>query len=384
MGSGNEEGRLRPRPLEVGMTVSEFLERAFLGSTARQLATAAGLLVREVLRDPETVVGLSLDAEILAGGAGVASLAPLLRGGYIDWAAVTGENLYYDTLYALGTPFYQVAQAPPPPCEDCGGGIVLRSGDHAAGEHSLREIFAGVDFQHVMGSAEMHDRIGSHLRAREKAVGVDYPSLVTTAHEAGVPLFDPAPVDNALGSLMARLELVGNRLAVDPSADLNHAAAILNSAFARGASCAVWCLGRGAASNFALNLPRHLAALVGQERAPGYRARIRMAGRSHPLPSIDEAFAPGGKPAEPQGTGETPPPATESGPPSTGGNDAGGAAATVDLAVSTDLSVALPLLTAYILDRVPPRPPKRLGGRRSEMLDRLRQDHAQALLRRPV
>ena len=349
---GGDQGALRPRPLEVGMTVSEFVDRAFLSSTAGELAAAADLLVTEVLRDPETVVGLSLDAEILASGAGVAALGPLLRGGYVDWAAVTGENLYYDALHSLGIPFVHAPQTPAAEYEDCGGGVVVRSVDHAAGERGLRELLGVVEFQHVMGSAEMNDRLGAPLRAREKAVGVEYPALLTTAHEYAVPLFDPAPADNPLGSLMARLQLVGSRLAIDPSVDLNQAAAILNGAFTRGASCAIWCLGRGAASNFVLGLPRHLRALIGEERAPGYRVRIRMAGRSHPLPTVHERM------------------------PSS-------AAETIDLAVSTDLTVALPLLTAYILDRVPPRPPKRLGSRRGEMLDRLHQDHAQTVLRRP-
>ncbi|MBM3317451.1 MAG: deoxyhypusine synthase, partial [Candidatus Eisenbacteria bacterium] len=53
------------------------------------------------------------------------------------------------------------------------------------------------------------------------------------------------------------------------------------------------------------------------------------------------------------------------------------------IGVPVDLSLALPLFAAYLLDRVPPRPLKRLAPRRDELLDRLRQDRLQATLKRP-
>jgi deoxyhypusine synthase len=373
-----QETELRPRPLELGMSVSQFIDRAFLGSTAGELAAAADLLVTRVLQHPETVLGVSLDAELVASGAGVAALAPLIRGGYIDWAAVTGSNLFYDALHALGKPFYRAENRPEGEYELCGGGLVIRRADLVAAEQSLREILSGVDFQQMMGSAGMHERVGAQLRLREKSLGVEYPSMLTTAHEAGLPIFNPSPVDNPLGSLMAHLGLVGNRLALDISTDLNEAAAILNAAHARGAACAVWCLGRGAASNFVLSVPRHLRAFLGAERAPRYLARIRMAGRAHEVPTDSTELRPEDRGGSRAGTPGSEAACGAESPALRQGE------APIDFALSTDLTVALPLLTAYILDRVPPRPLKRLSQRRSEMLDRLRQDHSQSVLRRPL
>jgi len=43
-----------------------------------------------------------------------------------------------------------------------------------------------------------------------------------------------------------------------------------------------------------------------------------------------------------------------------------------------DSTVALPLLTAYVLENVPPRPCKRLYDRRDEMLESLRDAHLKA------
>ncbi|MBP7669271.1 MAG: deoxyhypusine synthase family protein [Candidatus Eisenbacteria bacterium] len=363
------EGALRPRPLEIGMSVSQFIDRAFLGSAAGRVASVADLLAREVYRHPEALVGVSLDAELLSAGLGIGAFAPLLQAGFIDWAVITGPNLFHDALHALGVPFYRTGTVDSASFEDCGGGVSLKHADLPPAEQTLAEIFSGVDFQQTMSSAALLDRFGTHLRARGKTLGVEYPGLLTTAHEAGVPIFNSSPGDSPLGSLLARLGLMGNRLALDGDADLNEAAAILNSAQSKGIPCAMWCLGRGAASAFALGVPRHLRALVGPERAPGYAITIRMAGRVHELPARHcpeipaqrSSSAPAEEPSSPQAAGSV-----------------------RDLALSTDLSMAVPLLTTYLLDRVPARPSKRLGGKRSDLLDRLRQDHSQFVLRRPV
>ncbi|MFH1144118.1 MAG: deoxyhypusine synthase family protein [Candidatus Eisenbacteria bacterium] len=361
----SEQGRLQPRPIEVGMSVSQLVDHAFLASTAGRLAAAADLLAGQVLRDPDAVIGLGLDASLAAGGVGISALAPLLQGGYIDWAAVGGSNIFYDALHSLGRPFLRSPVGAAGEVEDCGGGSFIRRADLQAAEHSLREILSGVDFQQRMGSAALHDRIGAQLRAREKSLGVAYPSFLTTAHETGVPVFNPSPIDNPFGSLIAHLGLMGNRLAIDPSGDLNEAAALVNAACARGSACAIWCLGHGPAADFLLSVPRHLHTLLGADRTPAYAVRIRMAGRAHPLPMnpLEESTSatPGSEPA-PEKHERTP----------------------IDFALSTDLSVALPILTAYILDRVPPRPLKRLGHQREAMMDRLRQDLAQSALRRAL
>jgi hypothetical protein len=94
-------------------------------------------------------------------------------------------------------------------------------------------------------------------------------------------------------------------------------------------------------------IPRHLGALLGEARSGGYDLLIR-------VNSAESAPSP-------------PPPA----------------AAREQLSVTADRDVALSLLTAYLLDRVPHRPPKRLAARRDEALDRLRQDRLQTTLRGP-
>ncbi|MBD3237247.1 MAG: hypothetical protein GF330_11120 [Candidatus Eisenbacteria bacterium] len=368
--SMEEEGRLRPGPIELGSSASTLIDQSFLGSTAGRVATAAQLLTGEALRDPRRLLGVSLDATLIPTGVGVTALAPLIEGGYIDWLAISGTNLYYDALLSLGTPFFR---CPPPgePSLDCGGGICVRARDVTAADATLREILAGPEFQDLIGTAALHDRLGAVLRAREKSLGIERPGLLSTAHELRIPIYNPAPGDNPLGSLTADLALMGNRLAVDPSIDLNDAAALLNWAGREGRAVAIWCLGRGAAANFLLEAARHLRAIFPDAPAADFTVRLRMAGRAHVSPAanpLPPAAAEAGEvsaetpasPAEPRAT-----------------------AARTDLALSADLSVTLPLLAAYMLDRLPPRQPKRLHAQRDLWIDQLRRDRLEATIRRP-
>ncbi len=327
------------------MSVSGLIDTSFLGANAGLLADAGRLLTEQVLARPEALVGITIDATLAPGGTAIASLVPLLRAGHVDWMAVSGTNLYFDALHALGKTHLRGSLAQDSAYEHSGGEVFIKRCDRQDADHRLREILSGPDFQRPMGSAALHDLLGRHLRAEEKDLGVEFPSLITTAHELGVPVYNPSPADNPLGSLVAGLAEVGNRLSIDTNRDLNQIAAIVNAA---GKSpCAIWCLGRGSAANFGLSGPGHLRRILGAHAtAAFYEVRLLMAGRAHALPT-------------------TPP-------------DQGR-----ELRLSTDLSIAMPLLAAYVLDRATPRPLKRLGGRRDEMLDRLRQDNLESKLKRP-
>lgn len=429
------------RPIEIGMSATALFQTHFRGATAGRLSLAARRLAEELLDQPELTVGLSVDAPLTATGLAVTALVPLMRHGHIDWLIVTGTNLYYDALLALRKPVL-----PPHPSETefLSAARRFSPDDRAATEKTLRELLAGPDFQKAMGSAELHDRIGRELRHREKDLGVDYPGLLSTAHELGIPIINPSPAEGPLGSIIAELAQVGNRLSIDASLDLNLAAGILNAAAVEGGrpACAFWCLGAGVGANLMLGSPAHLQRIVGREGLGSRPFRLRMAGHAHmhPADGIDpinpdalwppspETGRPGGPPADgrmdapgdgpsdravgaladrPSGTAAGTPgersdadTAPGKGPGATTGTPPGHESAPTgdratpagerpplgsprDIALATDLSMALPLLTAFLLDRVPPRPPKRLGRRRDDLLDGLRQAQLNSTLRRP-
>lgn len=342
---------LAPRPLEIAMSVSQCVDQAFLAPPAAALRRAAQALSTEVLSRPGALLGVSLDAPLLAAGAGVTALGPLVRAGLIDWIAASGANLFCDALLALGRRFH--AQPPEPGAPDwvrCGEELWIARGDLQAADQALREIFALPDFQRTMGTAQMHALLGAHLRAREKSLGCEHPSLLSTAHEFGVPIYNPAPADNPLGALIAEMALVGNRLVIDSSIDLNEAAAILNAALKAEPVIALWSLGGGAAAAFMRSLPRHLDTALACPPGCAYRLICCLTS-----------------------TGAAP-----------CGGDPRAIAPAEEIRVPADLALTLPLLAAYLLDRVPPRAPKRLAAHAEEWLDRLRQDRLQATLRRPL
>ncbi len=363
-----------PRPIEIGMSATALIERHFRGATAGRLSLAARLLAEELLAAEDLTLGLSLDAPLVPSGLAVTALVPLMQHGQIDWLVITGTNLYYDALFAMRKPLLS------DPAQEPGirlGEPPFHPSDRLAAEKVLREILGGPDFQRVMGSAELHDRIGRDLRHREKELGVDFPGLLSTAHELGIPIINPSPAEGPLGSIVAELAQVGNRLSIDASLDLNLAAGILNASTfgAQGPRCAFWCLGAGVGANLMLGAPAHLQRILGNGRWARRPFRLRMAGHTHMHP------AGGNEPLNPDARW-IPAPAGEQGAPDAG---EGGAIATLrDLALSTDLSVAVPLLAAFLLDRVPSRTVKRLGQRREELLDGLRQAQLSSTLKRPT
>ncbi len=364
-----------PCPQEVALSATELVERHFRGATAGQLSQAAQLLAHEFRSDPDLVMGLSIDNTLTPSGLAISTLVPLLQNGYIDWLTVTGTNLYYDALLALGKPLVRSSEAVPE-VESCGSGIFVRSADRMAAEASLREILSQPDFQKPMGSAELYDRLGRELRLREKDEGIEYPGLLSTAHELGVPILNPSPAEGPLGSIIAELAQVGNRLSVEVSLDLNLAAAILTTATAlpEGGSSGIafWCLGGGVCANLMLGSPAHLERILGESVVKGESFRLRMAGHADPHPAMSH------EPPVPD-TGQEGRASDDPAAESREGRDR----PPRDHGIFTDLSIAVPLLAAFMLDRVPSRDPKRMGRRRGELLDDLRQAQLSSTLKRP-
>ncbi len=356
--------RISPRPLDVGMGATELIESTFHGNGAGLIADCAAFFTNLILSRPKTCVGFSLDAVLIPGGLGVTTLLPLIQGGYVDWISITGTNLYYDALFALGKPLLRAHNADDDKIENCGGNIYIRSSDRHDADNTLREILSGPDFQQPMSSAQMHYLLGQALRAVEKDRGVTYPSLLSTAYELGVPLFNPAPTEGPLGSLIASLAFMGNRLSIDAGFDLNEAASIQANMRHHQIHNVLWCCGRGAAAGFAKGLPSHLNRIMGlsENQTSDYLMTFELlsgADETTHLPGIKTVE----RPTDPDEIDQEIP------------------LSPLTLSFHTDLSTALPLVTIYILDRLPSRPQRALAASRSDLIDKLRRDHLDATLK---
>jgi len=347
---------IRPKTVSAETTIQELVDETFLAFNAARLREACWLLTRKMLQ-PDVTVGLSLTGALTPAGLGTSTLIPLIEHGFVDWIVSTGANLYHDLHYAIG--------------------LHLRSGSPFADDRRLRkegivriydiffdynvllstdaflrEVIKGEEFQTTMSTAEFHYRIGKYVKESEKILGLDHISLISAAYEAGIPIYTSAPGDSSIGMNIARAVLDGSGLRLDIARDVNETAAIVLQAKRKGKS-AVWILGGGSPKNFLLQTEPHLQEVLG----------IREAGHDYFLQITDARPDTGGL------SGATPSEAVSWGK--------------VDpkhlpdaIVCYSDVTIALPIITAYALATHPKREQSRLFDQRGELYNRLIKEYS--------
>ena len=361
--------KIAPAPMPTEIGVVDLIDGYFTAYNSARLREICHLLTREVMQEGVTV-GLSLSGAMTPAGLGVSVLAPLVRNGFIDWIISTGANLYHDLHYGLGMDLY----ASNPFVDDVklrqegririydivfGYDVLLET------DAFIRELLKAEPFQKRMGTAEFHYLLGKYINAVEKQLGVKHSCLLSAAYECGVPIYTSSPGDSSIGMNVAALALEGSQLVIDPMLDVNETAAIAYLARetgipgVEGKSAAV-IIGGGSPKNFLLQTQPQIHEVLGlEERGHDYFIQITDA-------RPDTGGLSGATPAEAVSWGKVDPEEL----PST-------------VVCYTDSTIALPIMTAYVMSQCPARPLKRLYDRREEMLDRLRVDYYAAKLRQP-
>ncbi len=350
--------RILPRPIRPGMTAPELIQETFLAYNAARLRDATRLLTERMLRDDVTV-GLSVSGALTPAGLGLSCLSPLLRGGYVDWVVSTGANLYHDTHFGLDLALHQ--GSPFSNDVELRREGVVRIYDVLFDYSVLldtdafyREMVTTPPFQKLMSTAEFHHLAGRFIREREKTLGVEQPCFLSTAWECGVPVYTSSPGDSSIGMNIAAAALTGNRLILDPNRDVNETAAIVLDAKRRGRS-GIWILGGGSPKNFVLQTEPQIQEVLGiQEEGHDFFLQITDA-------RPDTGGLSGATPSEAVSWGKVDPDMLPHA-----------------VVCYLDTTVALPLLTAHILESVPARPLKRIYDRREELLEKLREAHLRA------
>ena len=351
-----------PMPKEIG--VVDLIDNYFTAYNSARLREICQLLSREILCEGVTV-GVSLSGAMTPAGFGVSVLAPLIRNGFIDWMISTGANLYHDMHYGLGfelfsgNPFVddvKLRQENTIRIYDImfGYDVLLET------DAFIRKILQAEPFQKRMGSAEFHHLLGKYVREVEKQIGVKHSCLLATAYECGVPIYTSSPGDSSIGMNVAALALEGSQLIIDPSIDVNETAAIAYAARdsgipdIEGKSAAV-IIGGGSPKNFLLQTQPQLHEVLGlEERGHDYFIQFTDA-------RPDTGGLSGATPSEAVSWGKIDPEEL----PNT-------------IVCYTDSTIALPLLTAYVLQKCQPRQLKKLYDRRDAMLEKLRIDYLAA------
>ena len=360
--------RIDPAPIAKEITVADLIDESFLAYNAARLREACQLFTTKMLA-PEVTVGLSLTGALTPAGLGISALIPLIKAGFIDWIISTGANLYHDTHFGIGLAMHQGNAHT--------SDIVLREEevvriydiffDYSVlldTDAFFRRVIEGPEFQRAMSTAEFHYLCGRYVHEREQKLGIKDKSLLAVAYEYAVPIYTSSPGDSSIGMNVAAKSLQGNKLAFDPSLDVNETAAIVLAA-KRGAHraqnkkgrkqkglSAVFILGGGSPKNFLLQTEPQIQEVLGiDERGHDYFLQVTDA-------RPDTGGLSGATPGEAVSWGKVDPDRLP---------DA--------VVCYIDSTVALPLITAYALTRHEPREPKRLYEKRDEFMSLLQAEY---------
>ncbi len=345
----------RLNPLGIGKNISaaDLIDECFMAYNGGRLREAAKLLAEKMLPD-DGFIGMSLTGALTPAGLGKSCLIPLMKAGFVDWIVSTGANLYHDLHYGLDMRLY--AGSPFLNDVDLHKDGVIRIYDVLFDYNVLldtdafvREVIQCAEFQRPMGTDEFHYLLGKYVHARQKKLGIKDSSMLATAYECGIPIFTSSPGDSSIGMNVAAMSMRDNKLMFDVNRDVNQTAGIVYAAKSNGQKSSVFILGGGSPKNFILQTEPQIQEVLGiQEKGHDYFLQVTDA-------RPDTGGLSGATPAEAVSWGKVDPNSLP------------------DCVVCyTDSTIALPLLTAYMLSRVKPRRQKRLIDRRDEILETVR------------
>ncbi|MEK6336997.1 MAG: deoxyhypusine synthase [Acidobacteriota bacterium] len=377
---------ISPDPIRHNTKLVDLVDNAFLAYNAARLREACWLFTQKML-EPDVTVGVTLTGALTPAGLGMSALIPLIKAGFIDWMISTGANFYHDTHFGLGLKMHEGnAQT---------SDIVLRDEevvriydiffDYSVlldTDAFFRRVIEAPEFQRPMSTAEFHYLAGRYVYERERKLGLRDKSLLSAAHEYDVPLYTSSPGDSSIGMNVAAKALQGNKLAFDPSLDVNETAAIVlaakrgliqdgvrtptsrgsdrvkRSRKKKGGKSAIFILGGGSPKNFALQTEPQIQEVLGiDERGHDYFLQVTDA-------RPDTGGLSGATPGEAVSWGKVDPERLP---------DA--------VVCYLDSTVALPLITAYALARHKPRQPRRLYQRRAEFMNLLMTEYKKSTRR---
>jgi deoxyhypusine synthase len=347
--------KIDPQPITPHLSVADLVDQTFLCYNSGRLREACQLLVERMLQ-PEVTVGLTLTGALTPAGLGIAAIIPLIEQGFVDWIVSTGANLYHDAHHGIGLDLHRGRH-------DTSDVVLREQGvvriydiffDYdvlLSTDAFFREVIGQLEFNRTMGTAEFHYLCGKYVAAREAALGLHNKSLLAAAYRYGIPVYTSSPGDSSIGMNVAALALQGRGPTLDVSLDVNETAAIVLDAKRSGGKSGVWILGGGSPKNFILQTEPQIQEVLGiDEKGHDYFLQVTDA-------RPDTGGLSGATPSEAVSWGKIDPDQL----PST-------------VVVYSDSTIALPILTAYIMSKLPPRSPKRLYDRRDELLQRLRQE----------
>lgn len=353
--------RILPKPISKETSVVDLIDNMDAYNGGR-LRAACHLLKEKYSRDDVTV-GLSLAGALTPAGLGPSTVIPLMKHGFVDWITATGANMYHDMHFAFDLPMHRGSHSVDD--VDLRKEGVTRIYDILFDyedvlmetDRRLRMIMIRPEFQKEMGTREFYHHLGKVMDEHERKNGLGEVSIVAAAYRLGIPVFTSSPGDSTIGMNVAGLELLAEaaglqelfKLKINPSLDVNDSTAIiLNAKRYEKGKTGVILIGGGSPKNFVLQTePQIQEVLMIPEVGQDYDINVTDA-------RPDTGGLSGASPSEAASWGKIDP-------------------TKLDEAVTAylDVTVAFPLMVAYVHQTTAPKRLKRLYDRGAELRAKL-------------
>jgi len=353
--------RVLPSPLTKESDIVAIIDNmdAYNGGRLR----AACQLLRERYSPDDVTVGLSIAGALTPAGLGPSAIVPLMNHGFVDWLTATGANMYHDLHYAFNLPMFRGSHTVDD--ADLREKGVTRIYDILFDyedvlmetDRRLRKIMLRPEFQKEMGTREFYYHLGKVINEHERKNNLGEVSVLAAAYRNGIPVFTSSPGDSTIGMNVAGLELLAEasnlrerfKLKINPSIDVNDSTAIiLNAKKYEKGKTGVILIGGGSPKNFMLQTePQIQEVLMIPEAGQDYDINVTDA-------RPDTGGLSGAPPSEAASWGKLDPTKLDE-----------------TVTAYVDVTVAFPLMVAYVLRSTKPKKLKRLYDRGEELREKL-------------
>jgi deoxyhypusine synthase len=353
--------RILPEPISEATDIAKLVDNmdAYNGGRLR----AACQLLKDRYSREDVTVGLSLAGALTPAGLGPSAIIPLMNHGFVDWIVATGANMYHDIHYALNLPMFR--GSPNVDDADLRKKGVTRIYDILFDyedvlmktDRYLCAFLTRPEFQKEMGTREFYHYLGKILNDLEKENNTGQVSVLAAAYRNGIPVFTSSPGDSTIGMNIAGLDLLAEasgllgkfKLKINTSIDVNDSTAIiLNAKKYENGKTGVILIGGGSPKNFMLQTePQIQEVLMIPEAGQDYDINITDA-------RPDTGGLSGAPPSEAASWGKIDPNQLEE-----------------TVTAYLDVTVALPIMAAYVIQTTKPKKFKRLYDRGDELHKKL-------------
>jgi len=353
--------RVLPKPISMESDITSVIDNmdAYNGGRLR----AACQLMRDKYSEEDVTIGLSIAGALTPAGLGASTIIPLMNHGFVDWLVSTGANMYHDLHFAFNMPLFRGSHTVDD--ADLRDKGITRIYDILfdyqdvlmATDRILRKIMLRPEFQKEMGTREFYHHLGKVVNEYEQKNNLGEVSVLAAAYRNGIPVFTSSPGDSTIGMNVAGLELLAEaaglldyfKLKINPSIDVNDSTAIiLNAKRYEKGKTGVLLIGGGSPKNFLLQTePQIQEVLMIPEAGQDYDINITDA-------RPDTGGLSGAPPSEAASWGKIDPTKLEE-----------------TVTAYIDVTVAFPLLAAYVRQTTRPKKLKRLYDRGEELRKKL-------------